>query len=75
MLLQSMDGGEHWRSLCDVAHSPSRANFHGLAVHPQNPGDVLTGTDSGEVWHVTSDGNWTLLAEGLPTVLAVHAVA
>jgi photosystem II stability/assembly factor-like uncharacterized protein len=73
MLLQSVDGGRSWYSLGDAAHSPSPANFHGLAVHPGAPGDVLTGTDSGEVWHVTSKRQWTRLAAGLPTVLAVHA--
>jgi len=32
MLFRSTDGGESWRSLCDAAHSPSTANFHGLNV-------------------------------------------
>ncbi len=73
MLLQSTDGGETWRSLCDIAHSPSPTNFHGLSVHPDSPGDVLTGTDSGEVWHVTSKQQWTRIAQGLPAVLAVLA--
>ena len=73
MLLQSVDHGHSWRSLGDPAHSPSPANFHGLAVHPAAAGDVLTGTDSGEVWHVTSKREWTRLADGLPTVLAVLA--
>jgi photosystem II stability/assembly factor-like uncharacterized protein len=74
MLFRSLDGGASWRSLCDAAHSPSAANFHGLAPHPSAPGDVVVGTDSGEVWHVTDDARWTQLAEGLPTVLAVLAV-
>lgn len=74
MLLQSIDGGESWSSMGDAAHSPSAANFHGLNVHPEAPGDVLTGTDSGEVWHVSSRKRWTRLAHGLPTVLAVLAV-
>lgn len=74
MLLQSIDGGASWSPLGDAAHSPSPANFHGLSVHPGAPGDVLTGTDSGEVWHVSSGKEWNRLAHGLPTVLAVLAV-
>ena len=49
MLFRSENGGESWRSLCDTAHSPSAANFHGLAVDPEVAGGVLVGTDTGEV--------------------------
>lgn len=74
MLYRSTDGGESWRSLCDAAHSPSAANFHGLNVDPENPGGVLTGTDTGEVWRVSDAAEWTLLGRGMPSVLAVLAV-
>ncbi len=74
MLFRSDDGGESWRSLCDAAHSPSAANFHGLAPVPSEPGAVVVGTDSGEVWRVSSAGAWTRLATGLPTVLSVLVV-
>lgn len=73
MLYRSTDGGESWRSLCDDAHSPSAANFHGLNVDPSHPGGVITGTDTGEVWRVSDDARWTLAAEGMPSVLAVMA--
>jgi hypothetical protein len=70
MLYQSVDGGETWRSLGDAAHSPSAANLTALA-----PGDaagsVYLGTDSGEIWRVTSSAQWTLLASGLPHVQAL----
>jgi hypothetical protein len=35
-------------------------------------GNVLVGTDQGEVWHVAADAQrWTLLVSGLPAVQAV----
>ena len=73
-LFQSTDEGASWENLGDSAHSPSAANFHGLCVDPSAPGGVITGTDSGEVWQVTSSRNWQLLASGLPAVTALLAV-
>jgi hypothetical protein len=74
MLYRSEDLGETWRSLCDAAHSPSAANFHGLVADPASPGGVIVGTDTGEVWRVSDRGEWTRCARGLPTVLAILAV-
>ncbi|MDA0791250.1 MAG: hypothetical protein O2780_17550 [Proteobacteria bacterium] len=71
MLFRTEDGGESWRPLCDL---PSHANFHGLTTDPSTPGSVLVGTDSGEVWQVTSEGQWHQCASGLPAVLAVVAI-
>ena len=68
------DGGESWRSLCDAAHAPSAANFHGLTVDPKAPGGVLIGTDTGEVWRVSDGAEWELLGEGMPAVLSLAAV-
>ena len=73
MLFRSDDGGESWRSLCDAAHSPSAANFHGLTPDPTAPGAVIVGTDSGEVWQVSAQGAWRRCADGLPTVLSLSA--
>lgn len=73
MLYRSDDQGDSWRSLCDPAHSPSTANFHGLTVDPSRPGGVLAGTDTGEVWQVGEDGDWTGLAVDLPPVLSIAA--
>ena len=73
MLFRSEDGGESWRSLCDGAHSPSAANFHGLTVDPEVPGSVLVGTDTGEVWRVSDSAEWEVCGEGMPTVLALAA--
>ena len=75
MLFRTEDGGRHWRSLCDDAHSPSAANIHGLNVDPDVVGGVVIGTDTGEVWRVDNDANWSLAAESLPPVFAVAAVA
>ena len=75
MLFRSENGGESWRSLCDEAHSPSAANFHGLTVDPEVPGGVLVGTDTGEVWRVGDGAEWELCGEGMPTVLSLAATA
>ena len=75
MLFRSENGGERWRSLCDDAHSPSPANFHGLTVDPEVPGGVLVGTDTGEVWQVSDGGDWKLCADGMPAVLSITAAA
>ncbi len=74
-LFRSDDRGESWRSLADEAHSPSAANFHGLTVDPANLGGVIIGTDTGEIWRVSSDAQWELVAADLPAVLSLHAVA
>ena len=74
MLFRSEDGGRSWRSLCDEEHAPSSANFHGLAPDRDVPGGVVVGTDTGEVWRVDNEANWTCVAKGLPAVLSVHQV-
>jgi photosystem II stability/assembly factor-like uncharacterized protein len=71
MLYRTEDGGETWRSLCDPAHSPSAANFHGLVPDPSAAGGVLVGTDTGEVWRVSNAGAWTRLGAGMPSVLSI----
>lgn len=71
MLFRSDDGGTSWRSLCDAAHSPSGANFHGLAPDPTVPDGVVVGTDNGEVWRVGADGVWAACGSGLPSVLSL----
>ena len=74
MLFRSDDGGESWRSLCDEAHSPSLANFHGLTADPDNLGGVLVGTDSGEVWRVSDSAEWQLCGQGMSAVMSIAAV-
>jgi photosystem II stability/assembly factor-like uncharacterized protein len=71
MLFQSVDGGETWRSLGDASHSPSRAQFHAVAPDPDAAGHVLAGTDTGELWRVTPEARWTLVAQGMPQVQSV----
>jgi photosystem II stability/assembly factor-like uncharacterized protein len=71
MLYRTEDGGETWRSLCDREHSPSASNFHGLVSDPSEPGGVLVGTDTGEIWRVSDRGEWRCLAAGLPSVLSL----
>ena len=75
MLYQSTDGGNTFRSLGDADHSPSAANI--LAVEPaaDETGSVLAGTDTGEVWRVSPESEWTLLASGLPMVQTVLQLA
>lgn len=73
MLFRSDDEGLSWHSLCDSAHSPSAANFHGLTVDPEVNGGVIVGTDTGEIWRVSADAQWQLVADGLPAVRALCA--
>ncbi len=74
MLFRTEDEGDSWRSLCDAAHSPSTANFHGLAPDPEAPGGVIVGTDTGEVWRVSAGSEWTAVASGLPLVASILPV-
>jgi photosystem II stability/assembly factor-like uncharacterized protein len=67
MLYQSTDGGDTWSPLGDAMHSPSVANLTAVAPADES-GSVLVGTDSGEVWRVSTSSDWTLLATGLPHV-------
>ncbi|HYB41591.1 MAG TPA: hypothetical protein VEL75_07475 [Candidatus Methylomirabilis sp.] len=73
-LYQTTDEGRTWQRMGDPAHSPSRANLHVVAPDPETAGGVLVGTDTGEVWQVSPEAKWTLLAEGLPQVQAVMAL-
>lgn len=71
-LHQSTDGGATWQNLGDAEHKPSAAALLCVAPAEDAAGNVLVGTDLGEVWHVSPAGNrWTRLAEGLPPVQAV----
>jgi photosystem II stability/assembly factor-like uncharacterized protein len=71
MLYQSADGGSTWRSLGDAAHSPSAANITAVAPAAERAGGVVVGTETGEVWRVSPDAEWTPLASGLPYVQAL----
>jgi photosystem II stability/assembly factor-like uncharacterized protein len=55
-LMRSDDGGRSWHNLGDDAHLDSAANFHGIAVDPEQVGGVLIGTDTGEIWRVSATG-------------------
>ena len=69
---QSSDGGAAWRPLGDAPHSPSVAAILCVTPAPDAAGNVLVGTDLGEVWHIASASNqWTLLADGLPPVQSI----
>jgi hypothetical protein len=74
MLYRSDDDGATWRSLGDAGHSPSAVRLTAVTPDPERPGWVLAGTETGEVWRVSSDATWTQLIEGLPAVQALLAV-
>ena len=75
MLYRSDDDGASWRSLGDADHNPSAANFLSVTVDLTGPGSVLVGTETGEVWRVSPDAAWTKLADRMPPVQALLAVA
>jgi hypothetical protein len=75
MLYRSDDDGATWRSLGDPDHSPSAANFLSVTPDSEKAGWVLVGTETGEVWRVSPDANWTKLTDGLPAVQALLALA
>jgi len=69
---QSTDAGGTWRPLGDAPHSPSVAAILCVTPAPDAAGNVLVGTDLGEVWHVEAETtHWTLLADGLAPVQSV----
>ena len=74
-IYQSIDGGAMWRPLGDAPHSPSVAAILCLTPAPDSAGNVLVGTDLGEVWRVdAAETRWTLLADGLPPVQSVLTI-
>jgi hypothetical protein len=75
MLYRSDNDGASWHSLGDADHSPSAANFLSVTVDMSEPGSVLVGTETGEVWRVRADASWTKLADGMPPVQALLATA
>ena len=71
-IYQTTDGGTTWRPLGDAPHSPSVAAILCVTPAPDGAGNVLVGTDLGEVWHVeAASTRWSLQAEGLPPVQSV----
>jgi photosystem II stability/assembly factor-like uncharacterized protein len=74
-LYQSIDQGATWRKIGDAEHAPSEACILSVVPAPDAAGNVLVGTDRGEVWHVSAtDARWKVLADGLPPVQAVVSV-
>jgi hypothetical protein len=71
-IYQTTDSGATWRPLGDAPHSPSVAAILCVTPAPSGAGNILVGTDLGEVWHVEADSTrWTLLADSLPPVQSV----
>jgi photosystem II stability/assembly factor-like uncharacterized protein len=69
---QTTDGGSTWQPLGDAPHSPSVAAILCVSPAPDAAGNVLVGTDLGEVWHVeAATTRWTLQADGLAPVQSV----
>ena len=74
VVYQSVDRGVTWTSIGDTDHSPSIAAPMCVIPASEGPGQVLVGTDQGEVWRVTPDRQWHLLARDLPIVYSVLPV-
>jgi photosystem II stability/assembly factor-like uncharacterized protein len=75
VLYRSEDDGATWRSLGDAEHSPSAVRLTAVTPDPEQAGWVLVGTETGEVWRVSPDAQWTQLSKDLPAVQALLAVA
>jgi hypothetical protein len=75
MLYRSEDSGATWRSLGDGLHSPSAARLTAVVADPEVWSGVLVGTETGEVWRVSSDADWTCVSDGLPAVQSLLALA
>ena len=73
MLYRSEDDGQMWRSLGDAEHSPSAARLTAVVADPEVSGGVLVGTETGEVWRVTPEADWTRVRHGLPAVQSILA--
>jgi photosystem II stability/assembly factor-like uncharacterized protein len=73
-LYQTTDGGDTWTDLGDADHSPSAACILSVVPDSERVGNVLVGTDTGEVWRVTPAKEWTLLVSGLPAVWSILPV-
>jgi hypothetical protein len=74
VLYRSDDDGATWRSLGDATHNPSPARLTAVTPDPEQQGNVLVGTETGEVWRVTPDARWTRICDGLPAVQALLPV-
>ena len=68
-LFLSDDAGETW----SLAGMEDREVWQTRAPDPTVPGGVMIGTDSGELWRVSNDAEWSLVASGMPSVLSVIA--
>ena len=73
------DAGQNWRPL--TAGLPQQA-YHAAVLRDAmcsdqaDPAGIYVGTRAGEVYASRDDGeNWTLVADHLPDVLSVRAVA
>jgi hypothetical protein len=75
VLFRSDDGGDTWRSLGDSTHSPSEARLTAVTPDEDQAGWALVGTETGEVWRVGPECEWTKLVEGIPPVLSLLALS
>jgi photosystem II stability/assembly factor-like uncharacterized protein len=71
VLFRSNDDGATWRALGDASHSPSSVRLTAVVPDPQQPGGVLVGTETGEVWRVSADAAWTQLCADLPPIQSI----
>jgi photosystem II stability/assembly factor-like uncharacterized protein len=74
VIYQSTDGATTWRSLGDAAHAPSAVNITAITVAPERAGSVVVGMENGEVWQVSPEAEWTLMASDLPPIQALLAL-
>lgn len=74
---RTRDGGASWKPLTRGLPQKNALETvvrDALAVDAQDPVGVYFGTRSGKVWASSDEGtNWSMVAEGLPPVVAVKA--
>jgi BNR/Asp-box repeat len=71
VVFRSEDEGASWHPLGDAAHSPARVRLTAVAPDPEQAGSVLVGTETGEVWRVTSNATWSQLCQAGAAVQSI----
>ena len=67
--LPKIAGAARWLVTAVIILILAVSSFY--TIDPEEIGGVVIGTDTGEVWRVSEQGEWTEVARGLPAVLSL----